>query len=95
MKKKKSKRLKKAPRLISLFNKPSSYDWLTTCVKLINENFPIKINLASKKPKKFAISPSINPINKPLFFKSNYLVSIFLTDLYPYKTSYHMKLEQW
>lgn len=94
MKKKKIKRFKKAPRLISLFNKPSSCNWLTTLVRLITEDSPVNIFLASKKPKKFAIIPLIIPINKFLFLKSNYLASIFLIALYPYKMSYHMKLEQ-
>ena len=96
IKKKKIKRFKKAPRLISLFNKPSSYNCLTTLVRLINENSTLNINLvATKKPKKFARIPLIIPINKFLFLKSNYLASIFLIALYPYKMSYHMKLEQW
>ena len=95
MKKKKIKRFKKAPRLISLFNKPSSYDWLITLVRLITEDSPVNINLATKKPKKFAIIPLIIPINKFLFLKTNYLASIFLIALYLCKKSYHMKLEQW
>lgn len=95
MKKKKSKRFKKAPRLISLVNKPSSYDWVTILVRLIRGKLPIKINLASKNPKKFAVIPSIIPTNKLLFFKSSYLGSTFLIVLNLYMMSYHMKLEQW